>query len=76
MKTASSGATMPIPAPLVVVLTEHRAQQLKTRLASPVWREPDRVFTTSHGTPLEPRNINHEWAKVCASAGITPDSPA
>ena len=29
---------------------------------------------TSHGTPLEPRNINHEWAKVCVSAGITPRS--
>ena len=37
---------------------------------------PDkRVFTTAHGTPLEPRNINHEWAKVCASAGIAPIRP-
>ncbi len=75
VKTESSGATMPIPGPLVVVLAEHRAQQLKARLASPVWREPDRVFTTQHGTPLEPRNINHEWAKVCASAGIAPIRP-
>jgi len=75
VKTESSGATMPIAAPLVLVLAEHRAQQLEARLASPVWREPDRVFTTQHGTPLEPRNINHEWAKVCASAGITPIRP-
>lgn len=75
VKTQSSGATMSIPRPLVVVLAEHRAQQLKARLASPIWREPDWVFTTQHGTPLEPRCISHEWAKVCASTGITPIRP-
>lgn len=75
VKTEASGATVPIPAPLVAVLAQHRAEQLKLRLASPVWSEPDRVFTTGHGTPLEPRNINHEWAKVCASAGIAPIRP-
>ena len=40
-----------------------------------VWSDPERVFTTAHGTPLEPRNINHEWAKVCATAGIAPIRP-
>lgn len=30
------------------------------------------VFTIARGTPLEPRNVNTEWAKVCAAAGIAP----
>ena len=75
VKTDASGATVPIPAPLVTVLAEHRANQLKDRLAAHAWAEPDRVFATAHGTPLEPRNVNHEWAKVCASAGVTPLRP-
>ncbi len=75
VKTEASGATVPLPTPLVVVLTQHRAEQLKLRLASPVWSDPERVITTGHGTALEPRNINHEWAKVCAAAGIAPIRP-
>ncbi len=75
VKTEASGATVPIPALLVTVLAQHRAEQLKMRLAAPAWSDPERVFTTAHGTPLEPRNINHEWAKICASARIAPIRP-
>lgn len=75
VKTPASGATLAVPAPLVAVLAEHRAQQLKARLAAPIWSDPDRVFTTGHGTPLEPRNVNREWASVCASAGVAPIRP-
>lgn len=72
VKTPASGATVPLPGPLVDVLLEHRAEQRLDRLVAVSWPDRERVFTTSRGTPLEPRNVNTEWAKVCASAGIEP----
>ncbi|MCW2620797.1 MAG: integrase, partial [Frankiales bacterium] len=72
VKTAASGATVPVPSPLVRVLQQHRADQRRERLAAVAWAEPERVFTTARGTALEPRNVNTEWAKVCAAAGIEP----
>lgn len=75
VKTPASGATIPVPPPLVAVLVAHRDEQAAARLAATSWAEPDRVFTTTRGTPLDPRNVNLEWAKVCASAGIDPVRP-
>lgn len=72
VKTSASGATIPVPAPLVQVLLQHRTEQRRERLAAVTWAESERVFTTSRGTALEPRNVNTEWAKVCAAAGIEP----
>jgi len=75
VKTPASGATIPVPPPLVAVLVAHRDEQAAARLAATSWAEPDRVFTTTRGTPLDPHNVNLEWAKVCASAGIDPVRP-
>jgi integrase len=75
VKTQASSATVPIPRPLVAVLAQHRAVQQRKREQAYTWSDPDRVFTTSHGTPLDPRNVNYEWTKVCAAAGIDPIRP-
>lgn len=68
-KTPESKGTMLIPAALVVVLRQHRAEQRKARLAARIWMDPDLVFTTSVGTALEPRNVNRSWSAVCKRAG-------
>jgi integrase len=75
VKTQASSATVPVPRPLAAVLAEHRAVQQREREQACTWADPDRVFTTSHGTPLDPRNVNYEWTKVCAAAGIDPIRP-
>lgn len=71
-KTAASRATLAVPAPVVDLWREHQSAQRRQRLAAPVWQDPDLVFTTSIGTPIEPRNVNRAWASVCERASIAP----
>lgn len=51
------------------MLKAHRREQAAERLAAKVWVDPDLIFTTSIGTPLEPRNVNRDWDAVCERAG-------
>ncbi|QFZ16202.1 tyrosine-type recombinase/integrase [Saccharothrix syringae] len=71
VKTEASAATVPLPAPLVSVLQRHKALQAGDRLAAgPRWRDTGLVFTTPHGTPIEPRNINRAFEALCRKAGV------
>lgn len=75
VKTPASAAAVPVPDPLVAVLARHRADQQSARKSAVVWLDPGRVFTTATGGPIDPRNVNTEWTKVCAAAGIAPIRP-
>jgi integrase len=70
LKTDASMATLGLPAALVEVLRAHKRDQVVERLASKVWSDPDLIFSTSIGTPLEPRNVNREWTAICERAGV------
>ena len=55
-KTRGSVRTIPLPAPCVDALRGHRARQNADRLAAGArWVATELVFTTRHGTPVEPR---------------------
>lgn len=71
LKTTESRATLALPAALVDLLREHRREQIAARLAARVWVDPDLIFTSRIGTPLEPRGVNRAWAAVCKRAGVT-----
>ncbi len=60
-KTARSRRTVPLPFVCLDALREHRRRQAAERLAAPVWVDPDLVFTTEVGTPLDPRNVTRLW---------------
>jgi integrase len=64
--------TLAIPPILAEALETHRRLQARERMAARVWVDPGLVFTTTVGTPLEPRNVNRAWAAVCAKARIRP----
>jgi integrase len=70
-RTPGSEATVRLPDITVLALTERRRTQLETRLAAPAWADPDLVFATALGTPLEPRNVLREFKAAAAAAGIT-----
>jgi integrase len=70
LKTDAAQATLGLPAALVEVLRAHRREQASQRLASKTWADPDLIFTTSIGTPIEPRNVNREWDAICQRAGV------
>lgn len=71
VKTDGSERTVAIPAPLVEVLRRHRAIQASEReAAGNTWREYGLVFTTKIGTPIEPRNLNRHFERLCERAGV------
>ena len=70
-KTARSRRTIPLPSVCVAALRVHRAVQNAERLgAGLAWHDFGLVFTTSIGTPIEPRNLNRSFDALCARAGI------
>ena len=70
-KTARSRRAVNLPAPVVEVLRTHRARQASERLKlGEAWRDSGHVFTTSLGTPIDPRNVYRDFQAVCERAGI------
>jgi integrase len=70
LKTDKSHATVAVPKAALDALREHRTRQAAERLAAIAWADPDLVFATRVGTPLEPRAVNREWAGLCDRAGV------
>lgn len=71
VKTEASVAVLPVPAPLVGILREHRLRQRKERIAAGSdWRETGLVFTTARGGFIEPRNANRMFHNVCTKANL------
>ncbi|MEU4803015.1 site-specific integrase [Actinosynnema sp. NPDC023587] len=71
VKTDESNATIPLPGQLVRVLKEHRMNQLQERFeAGDAWQETGLVFTTTMGGPIEPRNVNRMFARLCTQANV------
>lgn len=70
LKTAASRDRAPLPNAAVEALARWRTEQRKAQLAAPAWADLDLVFTTGLGTAVEPRNMNRQWEKVRARAGI------
>lgn len=60
-----------MPAPMLEVLIEHERRQEKerTELGSS-WVDSGFIFTSSIGTPIDPRNLYREFQIVCRLAGL------
>ena len=69
-KSAKSRRTVSLPASCVDALRGHRHQQNKERLAADNWVEHGLVFTTTVGTPIDPRNLDRHFERLCHRAGI------
>jgi len=65
-----AAAFPPRSAPLGEALRAHRAAQVQERLASRAWADQTLVFTTSIGTPLEPRNVLRSFHGLCDRAEV------
>jgi integrase len=75
VKHATAGErTIGLPSWAIAALRSHRVRQSEERLkAGPTWSSdwPDLVFTTTVGTPVDPRRINRRnLHRICESAGI------
>jgi integrase len=71
-KTLKSRRAVNLPEPVVELLTRHRDQQEKQRVdLGAAWVETEFVFTSSIGTPIDPRNLYRDFQKVCENAGLS-----
>jgi integrase len=64
-KTARSRRSVNIPRGLVNLLVEHRHRQEEDRfVVEELWTDTGFIFTTNFGTPIDPRNLNREFATI------------
>jgi integrase len=70
-KTEASDAMVPLPKLTRAVLLEHQEEQATVRNeAGELWTDHDLVFSTSIGTPIEPRSLNTHWEGIRVQAGL------
>ena len=70
-KTARSRRTIALPQSVIVALHRHRVRQLQERLlAGQRWHDTGFVFTTTLGTPLDPRNVYRHFQRALDKAGL------
>jgi integrase len=71
-KTESSEAPLPLPDLCVAALRLRRQQQGADRdSAGGAWIDTGLVFTTRHGTPIEPRNFNRSFDRRIDKAKVS-----
>lgn len=70
-KTERSRRVLPLPKSVISALRAHRSRQLEEKLAlGPEWQESGLIFTSSIGTPLEPRNVVRKFHAMLKNAGL------
>jgi len=76
LKTARARRTLYLTPPLVEMLKRHRAAQEAERVRlGDAWVESGLIFTTEHGTMLDPDNISHVFSRLTERAGLGPWHP-
>ena len=71
VKTRRSGRMVPLPDLCVRALRKRKAEQAADRLAAGErWQETGLVFTTKHGTPVEPRNLARVFDLLCERSEV------
>jgi integrase len=70
-KTFLSRRAINVPVPMLEVLSEHERRQERDKVAlGSSWSDSGFVFTSSVGTPIDPRNLYREFQIVCRRAGL------
>jgi integrase len=70
-KTARSRRSLNLAAPMLAGLLEHEERQKSERRAlGRSWTNSGYIFTSTVGTPIEPRNLNREFKTICHDAGL------
>jgi integrase len=71
-KTSRARRVVDLSPQLLSALAAHKARQAAERLAAgPHWTDADRVFASTIGTPLDPRTVNREFARIAKQARVS-----
>jgi integrase len=70
-KTSRSRRTVNLPVAMLTSLQKHRTRQEESKRAlGNAWIDSGFIFTSSIGTPFEPRNLHREFKAICLDAGL------
>ncbi|MEW6572938.1 MAG: tyrosine-type recombinase/integrase [Bacillota bacterium] len=70
-KTETAMRTIPLTPKAEAALRNQKRQQAQEKLlAGAAYQDNNLVFATEHGTPIEPRNLNRAFQRICQGAGI------
>ena len=70
-KTFRSRRAVNLPHNMMVTLLEHEKNQVREREGrGDRWIDTGFIFTTSKGTPIDPRNFYREFRSICDEAGL------
>jgi integrase len=71
LKSTRSRRTIALPAVAIATLRTHRVRQLEARLAAGGrWQDRGLVFTSSIGTPFEPRNVTRQFKALLTAVKL------
>lgn len=70
-KTLKSRRAINLPSPIITKLSAHRIEQKAQRLRlGKAWVNSGHIFTSSVGTPIDPRNLYREFGNICREADL------
>jgi integrase len=70
-KTLKSRRAVNVPSPVLEALQKNRdLQEMERAELGETWVESGFIFTTSIGTPIDPRNLYREFSQICERAGL------
>jgi integrase len=73
VKTKRSRRSVQIPLVVLTALQRHWAEQAAESIGAGGWRgSTDLVFVAKSGQPIEPSNLNRQFATLCKQAGLEP----
>jgi integrase len=76
LKTPKSRRTLSLTPELVARFRQHRARQAETQMAAgPLWQDYGLIFASEIGTPMDPDNFSHSFARLCERAGLGHSHP-
>jgi integrase len=71
LKTPKSRRTLSLTPELVARFRQHRARQAEAQMAAgTLWHDHGLIFASEVGTPMDPDNFSHSFARLCERAGL------
>jgi integrase len=71
LKTPKSRRMLTLTPELVSRFRQHRVRQAAAQMAAgPLWQDHGLIFASEVGTPMDPDNFSHSFARLCVQAGL------